>query len=110
MNAVPLSGGGIGGLALALVLKTFPGEKPLTVDLYEAEDDFTEVGAGITIPNRPRPILYKLGLEPILKPMIRHDAAACRKSDTTEPFIFLEPRAYGTFLPYPLSIILMPPL
>lgn len=84
------SGGGIGGLALALILKRFAGSKPLAVDLYEAESDFTEIGAGITLWDRPRSVLYELGLEDELKPLIRDGGLLCRKSDTTQPFVFHE--------------------
>ena len=60
----------------------------MMVDLYEAEADFTEVGAGITISSRPRSVLYKLGLEDELKPRVRYDRSTCRKSDTSEPFVY----------------------
>ncbi|KAK7693984.1 hypothetical protein QCA50_003559 [Cerrena zonata] len=87
---IAICGGGIGGLALALILKRFAGAKPLAVDLYEAESDFTEIGAGITLWDRPRSIFYELGLEDELKPLIRDGGLVCRKSDTPQPFVFHE--------------------
>ena len=73
---------------MALVLKTFVKDKALVVDLYEAEADFTEFGAGIALSDRPRSILYKLGLEKDLKPRIRDEKLMCRKSDSLNPVVF----------------------
>lgn len=56
------SGGGIGGLALALVLHKFS-KQDIQVDLYEAKNGFSEIGAGITIWKRTWFILKLLGLE-----------------------------------------------
>ncbi|KAK7693985.1 hypothetical protein QCA50_003560 [Cerrena zonata] len=87
---IAICGGGIGGLSLALVLKRFAEGKHLTVDLYEAEADFTEFGAGITLSDRPRSILYKLGFEEELRPMVRYEGLQLRKSDTLQPFAYHE--------------------
>ena len=73
---------------MALVLKTFVKDKALVVDLYEAEADFTEFGAGIALSDRPRSILYKLGLKNDLKPRIRDEKLMCRKSDSLNPVVF----------------------
>ena len=73
----------------------------MTVDVYEAESDFTEIGAGITLWDRPRSILYELGLEDELKPRIRKGGMKVRKSDTSQPFVFHEMDAPSTLPPFP---------
>ena len=55
-----LSGGGIGGLTLAVALSKSPN---IRVDVYEAASKFTEIGAGIGVWWRTRQILKSLGLE-----------------------------------------------
>ena len=55
-----LSGGGIGGLTLAVALSRSPN---IHVDVYEAASKFAEVGAGIVVQWRVRQILASLGLE-----------------------------------------------
>ncbi|KLO12216.1 FAD/NAD-binding domain-containing protein [Schizopora paradoxa] len=59
---VAICGGGIGGLALALVLHKFS-KQDIQVDLYESKNGFSEFGAGITIWKRTWHILKLLGLE-----------------------------------------------
>jgi NAD(P)-binding Rossmann-like domain len=54
------SGGGIGGLALAFALSKSP---DISVDVYEAASQFTEIGAGISLWWRARQVLKLLGLE-----------------------------------------------
>lgn len=82
------SGGGISGLSLALVLKKFMTSSTLTVDLYEAESAFTEVGAGITVWQRTRSIFASLGLQAALDNRAVSPPMKMRKSDTKEPFAF----------------------
>jgi 2-polyprenyl-6-methoxyphenol hydroxylase-like FAD-dependent oxidoreductase len=54
------SGGGVGGLTLAFALTKSPN---IRVDVYEAANKFTEIGAGIGIWWRTRQVLKALGLE-----------------------------------------------
>ena len=60
-DVVMRSGGGIGGVTLALVLGKYAGHD-IQVDLYEAKGGFSEIGAGISIWNRTWFILKSLGL------------------------------------------------
>ena len=80
------SGGGIGGLFLALVLKRYAGSKDLVVDLYESGPNFTELGAGITVWGRTRSIFNTLGLGEALEKRALTPSMSFRKSDTQEPF------------------------
>ncbi|PNA29445.1 NAD(P)-binding protein, partial [Pseudomonas sp. MPR-AND1A] len=58
--AVGIVGGGIGGVALAVALSRDPG---LDVQLFEATERFSEIGAGVSFgPNAVRAISL-LGLE-----------------------------------------------
>ena len=82
------SGGGIGGLSLALVLKKFMAPSALAVDLYEAESEFTEMGAGITVWQRTRSIFASLDLQGALENRAVSPPLTLRKSDTKEPFAF----------------------
>lgn len=61
-----LVGAGLGGLATAIAL-TQAGHK---VTIYEQTPMLGEVGAGIQIPSNSTRILFKLGLEPYLKPYV----------------------------------------
>lgn len=56
----PNSGGGIGGLCLAVALSRYQG---IQVDLYEAAAQFREIGAGVSIWARSWDILTALGLQ-----------------------------------------------
>lgn len=62
------SGGGIGGLSLAVVLDKFA-KKEIQVDVYEAKDRFAEVGAGISVWKRTWYILQLLDLDKALGEM-----------------------------------------
>lgn len=53
------SGGGIGGLTLAVALSRYPDIK---VDVYEAASQFKEIGAGVMIWARTWEILSLLGM------------------------------------------------
>lgn len=53
------SGGGIGGLLLAVALSKYP---DIQVDVYEAAKLFSEVGAGIGLWPRSWKIIEQLGL------------------------------------------------
>lgn len=53
------SGGGIGGLCLAVALSRYP---DIQVNLYEAAAQFKEIGAGVMIWSRTWEILTLLGL------------------------------------------------
>ena len=63
------SGGGIGGLTLAVALSRLGLEDLIEVDIYESAPELTQVGAGITFWPRAWKILRDLGLEEAL---IRH--------------------------------------
>lgn len=85
---IAVCGGGISGLALALVLKTFANPEALAFDLYEAGSAFTEIGAGITVWHRTRSIFSALGLQAALKDRAVSPPFTLRKSDTKDPFAF----------------------
>ena len=53
------SGGGIGGLCLAVALSRYPDIK---VDVYEAAEQFKEIGAGVMIWSKTWRILELLGM------------------------------------------------
>ena len=89
------SGGGIGGLTLALMLKKFAHDKQVVVDLYEANAAFTEIGAGINVWHRPRHILRQLGLDEGLAKSSISPTMRIRKSDAPEGYPFHELRAPG---------------
>ena len=89
------SGGGIGGLTLALMLKKFARDKQVVVDLYEANAAFTEIGAGINVWHRPRHILRQLGLDEGLAKSSISPPMRIRKSDGPEGYPFHELRAPG---------------
>ena len=83
------SGGGIGGLSLAVVLKRYRGSKNFQVDLYESGPKFTEIGAGITVWTRTRSIFDTLGMDQALESKAVAPAFTCRKSDTQTPINWL---------------------
>lgn len=53
------SGGGVGGLTLAVALSKAPN---IEVDIYEAASEFAEIGAGVGVWPRTWKILQALGL------------------------------------------------
>ncbi|KAH7915889.1 hypothetical protein BJ138DRAFT_1122229 [Hygrophoropsis aurantiaca] len=57
---VAISGGGIGGLMLALTIGRY---SDVPIDLYEAQSEITTVGAGISIWRRTMEIMQELGLD-----------------------------------------------
>ncbi|KAJ3489055.1 hypothetical protein NLI96_g2428 [Meripilus lineatus] len=57
---VAICGGGIGGLILAIALLKYP---DIRVDIYEAADEFKEIGAGIMMWGRTWRIFLELGLK-----------------------------------------------
>ena len=58
-----LSGGGPGGLALAMAISKFNDpNNPVAVDLYESQPSIGTVGAGISVWPRTRALLKQLGL------------------------------------------------
>lgn len=59
-----LSGGGIGGLCLAVALSQFP---DIDISIYEAAQSFKEVGAGVMIWGRTWRVLELLGLDTALR-------------------------------------------
>lgn len=63
------SGGGIGGLTLAIALSKNMKDhnQHIHIDLYEAAQEFTEIGAGLGIFPRPMRILEELGVIEELK-------------------------------------------
>lgn len=82
------SGGGIGGLTLAVVLKKYFGSSKLKVELYEAGPKFTEIGAGITAWERTRDIFRTLDMWEKLDNKAVGQGVELRKSDTKPPFVF----------------------
>lgn len=64
------SGGGIGGVAMALALSHFAKDKDFKVDIYEAKQNFSEIGAGLTFSLRPWRILRSLGLDKELETLL----------------------------------------
>ena len=84
------SGGGISGLTLILVLKKFMKYENITVDLYEAEPAFTEIGAGISVWERTRYIFNVLGIAENLNKRAVSPPMTFRKSDTKSPVPFNE--------------------
>ncbi|OJA11573.1 hypothetical protein AZE42_12456, partial [Rhizopogon vesiculosus] len=58
---VAICGAGIGGLVLAVTIGKFAG-RDVQVDLYEAHDAITTIGAGIMISRRTSAVLKALGL------------------------------------------------
>lgn len=67
------SGGGIGGLFSAFAI----GEQlpAVTIDLYEALQEFGEFGAGIAVYPRIWDVIKKLGLEDEVAKIISHSPA-----------------------------------
>lgn len=59
-----ISGGGIGGLCLAVALTRFP---DVEVAVYEAAGSFKEVGAGVMIWGRTWRVMSLLGLDKVLR-------------------------------------------
>ena len=56
----PYSGGGVGGLTLAVALSAY---HDIQVDVYERAAQFAEVGAGVGLWWRPRRVLANMGIE-----------------------------------------------
>ncbi|KAF4577356.1 hypothetical protein EYR40_009285 [Pleurotus pulmonarius] len=101
---VAICGGGIGGLACAVMLSKYPN---IDVEIYEAAAEFSEVGAGIGVWPRVWRILEKLGLSEdfsrvtALKPTYEDsDAFVFRKSDQAEGVDFYKLITKGSFLRY----------
>ncbi|KAF8955136.1 salicylate hydroxylase [Flammula alnicola] len=78
---LPCSGGGIGGLSLAVALSKLGLNEALEIDIYEAVTTLAQVGAGITVWPRAWDILTKLGLE---KPLSELLGFSYRKGDQRE--------------------------
>lgn len=58
------SGGGIGGLALAVVLGKYEQkDAPLEVNVYEARPEITTFGAGLSVWQRTWRVMQLLGME-----------------------------------------------
>jgi salicylate hydroxylase len=58
---VAICGAGVGGLALAVAIGKFANED-IHIDLYEAHDAITTVGAGIVITSRTSEVMKELGM------------------------------------------------
>ncbi|THG99501.1 hypothetical protein EW145_g7256 [Phellinidium pouzarii] len=56
-----ISGGGIGGLTLAVVLNKYCND--VHIDLYESASQFTQIGAGVSVWKRAWFIMQSLGLD-----------------------------------------------
>ncbi|KAK7676416.1 hypothetical protein QCA50_020634 [Cerrena zonata] len=92
---IAICGGGIGGLSLALALKTFSRNKKLLVDLYEADPSFTEIGAGINLWHRSRYILDQLGIDDSLKTRSFSPPMKVRRSNTPDGILYYESQTPG---------------
>lgn len=60
---VAICGGGIAGLATALSISHFSPTKDIKIDIYEAAEALTEVGAGVGMWKRPWGVLKSLKLQ-----------------------------------------------
>ncbi|KAL5514209.1 hypothetical protein ACEPAG_2297 [Sanghuangporus baumii] len=93
---IAICGGGIGGLSLAVVLGKYCND--VEIDVYEAQPQFTEIGAGVSVWNRMWAIMQTLGLDEKLGKMAAQvpvkelkPAHCYRKSDPgSEGFEFIE--------------------
>jgi len=71
-------GAGIGGLMLASCLANMDKRKEIELDIYEAAEELTEIGAGINLWPRAIEMLTKIGLEAdILKLYERANVDRC---------------------------------
>ncbi|KDQ57219.1 hypothetical protein JAAARDRAFT_157371 [Jaapia argillacea MUCL 33604] len=91
---VAICGGGVGGLTFAVALSGYP---DIAVDIYEAANTFTEMGAGIGMWPRTRKIMRSLGLEDGVKKLGKCTEFGqsapvfhYRKSDQPEGFDFFD--------------------
>lgn len=75
------SGGGIGGLCLAVALSRYP---DIDVNVYEAAETFKEIGAGVMIWGRSWHILSRLGLQEALLQVVNEQ----NSGDEGEPWQF----------------------
>ena len=64
ISAESTSGGGVGGIALAVALNRYP---DIDVSIYESAGSFEEVGAGVTIWGRGWRVLSLMGLDKPLR-------------------------------------------
>jgi salicylate hydroxylase len=80
---VAICGAGIGGLVLAITIGKFAG-RDIHIDLYEAHDAITTVGAGISVSRRTAEVMVELGLyEKISNPSSNY-GLRIRKSDAPQ--------------------------
>lgn len=63
LKLIICSGGGIGGLALAVALSKSHYQDSIIVDIYEAAGEIAQIGAGIAFLPRTWEILKLLGLD-----------------------------------------------
>ncbi|PSR73284.1 hypothetical protein PHLCEN_2v10862, partial [Hermanssonia centrifuga] len=75
---VAISGGGIAGSYLAVALSKYP---DIHVNLYEAAERFTEVGAGLTVWGRTWAALSSIGVESTLRDVETASAATSPSCD-----------------------------
>ncbi|OJA18233.1 hypothetical protein AZE42_10462 [Rhizopogon vesiculosus] len=84
---VAICGAGIGGLVLAVTIGKFA-NRDIQVDLYEAHDSITTIGAGIMISPRITDVLEALGLYEEISHFLKKPRASSheqlRKSDIPE--------------------------
>lgn len=73
----PTSGGGPGGLTLAVALSKFNDPtSPISLDIYESQPVVATVGAGISVWPRTQTILRGLGLMDALKGELGSDGSS----------------------------------
>ncbi|KAH8111745.1 FAD/NAD-binding domain-containing protein [Phellopilus nigrolimitatus] len=95
---VAICGGGIAGLTTAIAIAHFSKLKDVHIDIYEAAQAFTEIGAGVGMMRRPWRVMKTLGLDGKLRKLVNvpenedelQPAIFMRKSDQPEGVSFCE--------------------
>ncbi|KAJ3573489.1 hypothetical protein NP233_g2406 [Leucocoprinus birnbaumii] len=101
---VAIVGAGIVGLVLAVTLNTFDIERKISIDIYEASAELSEIGAGINIWPRTWRIFQEIGpgLGDMIKPFFDHPPDLklrpifeVRKADQKDGFKVTDIKARG---------------
>ncbi|KAH8111717.1 FAD/NAD-binding domain-containing protein [Phellopilus nigrolimitatus] len=95
---IGICGGGIAGLTAAIALSRLSSKKDIRIDIYEAAQEFAEVGAGLVMWRRPWKVMKALGLEQELAKLTEtpagedkpHLAFEMRKSDQEKGISFYD--------------------